>query len=180
MKQDEITSLMRDMAPVIKEYVAAQLSPIVDKIGPLLERVERMENGQGRFDQRLDAICLRGVGAGVDESALVERAVQALVPIIDQRTREAVAAVSIPTIDDIRPVIEIEVANAVARLNQAKPRSGDVQSMAINRKGALIVAMADDWLENLGTVVEHHADEFEHAITVGVRALPRPETYPPR
>jgi hypothetical protein len=210
MNFTDTASLMRDIAPVIREYVAAELKPFVERIdalskrstfdgkkfgaevaeavklnierktAPILERLERAERRFERLDQRIDAIALRGV-AGVDENAIVDRAVQVLNPLIDERVRDAVAAIAIPTIDDIRPVIEAEVARAVARLNEAKPQSRSVSSMTINRKGSLVVAMDDGEYRNLGAVVEHREDEysFEDAIANGLKALPRPETYQP-
>jgi hypothetical protein len=211
MSLSDISSLMRDIAPVLKEYTAAEMKPVVDrlaalekrstfdgkafgeeiaaavrghverKLAPILDRLERVEQRFDRLDTRIDAVALRGVSAVIDENSIVARAIEGIEPYIDERVRESVAAIPAPTIDDVRPIIESEVAAAVARLKQAKPASRNVASMHINRKGALLATMDDGWLENLGPVVEHHASafSFEDVIADSVRLLPRPETYGP-
>ncbi|CCB65237.1 hypothetical protein [Hyphomicrobium sp. MC1] len=209
MTLNEISNLMRDIAPVIREFVAAELKPFTEKIetltkrvnastfdgkkfgedivaavdtyiereiAPVLERQERVERVFDRLDGRIDAIALRGVAAHVDENAIIARTVDAVTPFIDERVQEAVASIPALTADDVRPLIETEVAAAVERLKKEKTASQRVAAMTINRSGILIAQTDDGEYRSLGAVVEHQAEEFSYdeAITLGVRALTAP------
>lgn len=192
MKTEDILAFSKELMPVIREYLESSLAPLNAKIAALEKRevgdieaavkahadkmLDRLEQRFERFDHRIDAIALRGINGGVDEKGVIERAIQAIGPVIDEQVRKAVEAIPAPksvTIDDVRHVIEAEVIAAVAQLKQAKPRSRKAA-----HKGVLIVATADDWFDN-ESIIEHDEAEFsfEREIANGVRALPKPAAY---
>lgn len=159
------------------EEVVAAVRELVDRdLGQILDRLQRAEGRLDRIDQRIDAIALRGVTNVVDETAIVSRAIRAVTPYIDERVQEAVAAIPTLSADDVRPMVEQEVAAAVAKLKEEKSGSQRVAAMTINRSGILIAQTDDGEYRSLGAVVEHQAEEFSYdeAITLGVRALPAP------
>lgn len=189
MKFADIAVLTENIAPVIREFVAAAIAPLNAKIAALEKsetldieaavkahaerQIDRCEQRFERFDHRLDAIALRGVSGSVDETSIVERVVLALGPLVDERVRKAVAAIPTPksvTLEDVKPFIEAEVVAAVARLKRAKPQRPNAA-----RKGVLVVS--DDWSE--ASTIEHNEFEFsfERAIANGVRALPKPDAH---
>lgn len=159
-----------------EEVVAAVKAHVDRELSPILERLERADGRFDRIDQRIDAVALRGVTNPVDESAIVARAIDAMRPYVDSRVQDAVAAISPLTIEDVRPIIEIEVAAAVAKLKEEKSGSQRVAAMTINRSGILIAQTDDGEYRSLGTVAEpqSQAHWFDDAITLGVRALPAP------
>ncbi|WP_414462779.1 hypothetical protein [Hyphomicrobium sp. DY-1] len=159
-----------------EEIVKAVRSHVEKKLGPVLERLDRADQRFDRLDNRIDAIALRGVTNVVDETAIVSRAINAVRPYIDERVQEAVAAIPAITVDDVRPMIESEVAAAVTKLKVEKSASRRVASITINRSGVLIAETDDGEYRNLGPVAEpqSQAHWFDDAITLGVRALPAP------
>lgn len=184
MKHADIKAMMAELAPVIREYTASVLGPIVDRLDELDSKLAALPVPKDGKDADEDAITARIIDKMADDLAQIRAVIprpQEL-PDISALVKEAVAAVPAPqdgksvTLDDVRPLIEEGIAAAAAALPAPKDGCG-IKNLLIDRAGNLVATMDDGRIADLGPVVGKDADvaALEKFITEKIDALPKPK-----
>ena len=184
MKHADIKAMMAEIAPVIREYTAFALAPIVDRLDDLDKKLAALPAPRDGKDADEDAIAARVIDKLAGELAEIRVAVSNTqeLPDIATLVKEAVAAIPAPqdgksvTLDDVRPLIEEGISAAVAALPAPKDGCG-IKNLLIDRAGNLVATMDDGRIADLGPVVGKDADvtALEKLISDKIDALPKPK-----
>lgn len=183
MKHADIKAMMAELAPVIREYTASVLAPIVDRLDELDSKLAALPVPKDGKDADEDAITARIIDKMADDLAQIRAAIPTPqeLPDISALVKEAVAAIPAPqdgksvTLDDVRPLIEEGIAATAAALPAPKDGCG-IKNLLIDRAGNLVATMDDGRIADLGPVVGKDADvaALEKFITEKIDALPKP------
>lgn len=172
MKHADIASMMRDIAPVIREFTAASLVPLSDRIDVICRRLDDLPAhmpGKDADEQAIEFRVRESIGKDIsalrdDVSAIRDAIVE---PDIQAIAEKAATLVPKPkdgdpgksvSVDDLKPVISECVKSAVAEIPAAKDGVG-LASTLIDRDGDLVVTLTDGRQQKLGPVVGKSVDE---------------------
>lgn len=193
MKTADLAALMKEIAPVIREYTESVIRPVAEKLDQLAKRLDELPapcDGKDADEEAIVSRVVAEVAKALDEAkAALADVPQApavdpdeLRDLVKQETRAAVEALPKPqdgksvTLDDVRPLIEEAVAAAVAGL--PKPKDGiGIKALLIDQKGDLVATLDDGTLYEVGHVVGKDADmaALERQIEEKIAALPKPK-----
>lgn len=177
MDNATIKAVVADLAPVIREFTAAAVAPLIARIDGIDQRLAGFTEAASLDEVRAEVTAVRAAVAAIPTAPEL--------PDIPAMIAEAVAAIDLDALrgEPGKPVDPAEVEAMVARAVDALPapepgRPGiGLADALIDRDGTLVVTLSDGSTRNLGSVVGASVDEKAVAAMVdkAVAALPEPE-----
>jgi hypothetical protein len=171
MKHTDIKAMMAQVAPVIREYAAAALSPVVARLDAIERQIGAMPAPLTHDDAKLVILAeIKSVSDALPAmvAAEVEKAAAAIpeppaLPDIPAMVNEAVAAIppapdgKSVTVEDVRPLLDELVSTAFSALpvpNDGEPGKDGLDAVEFLRgaDGHLIVTMSNGTTRDLGQV----------------------------
>ncbi len=141
----EMKALAEATALIVKEHVAAAVTP-------LLARIETLEKADNVLILRLVQDEVAKIPPALDGKDADPEALSAL---IDEKVTAAVDAIPKPhngksiTVEDVAPLIATEIERAVSE----RPLPTNVANALIDRNGCLVLSLSDGTQRDLGVVV---------------------------
>jgi len=195
MNYADITSMIREIAPVIREYTAASLAPVVDRIDALARRLDDMPPPKDGKDADEDAITarLRGElsedikqlrGAVSHEIQTVYERLSAVAGELPEMIDQAVAAMPKPKDGNaageaaIAALVRDEIGKDMAEIRdalaglQATARSAEPDTEAIVSQVMALIPKPKDGEPGQSVSVDDLLPHIEERVRAAVAELP--------
>lgn len=172
----EMKALAEATAMIVKEHVAAAVTPLLDRIDALEKRPTEPDN----------VVILQLVKEEIAKIPPPENGKDAdpeqVASLVAEQVERAVAALPVPQdgksigVEDVAPLIAEEVGKAVATI--PAPRS--IKGVIVNREGQAVFTYSDGTTENIGQVAGKDGADVdwptvEMKLREMVDAIPRPK-----
>lgn len=184
MKYADIKAMMAEIAPVIREYTASAIAPLVERIGELEKQIASLPVPRDGKDADEDAIVERVTAKMAGEIAQVRAAIDAIqipeIPDVEGMIAGAIDAINEQRNQDmteVRALIE-EVDGRIDSLPQ--PRDGkdadpeEIRGMVAEEVSKAIEALPKPQ-DGKSVTVEDVRPLIEECVSVAVSAIPKPK-----